>query len=92
MDYYDHVFESKQGVSAGDILSDLPPSLKHELEYAVVVPQLRKIPMFEEIADTVEGDYFLKLCVKKLALRVAIPGEFIVEEGDTGELMYLITR
>ncbi len=84
--YYDHIWESRMGQDEGQMLSDLPESLRVEIALAMRRDLIEKVPFFRGASDALLRDVVM-------ALRPAayIPGSYIIREGEMGDCMYIVS-
>lgn len=74
-------FDSKQ------ILEDFPPELRTDVLMSIHRPLLIKVPFFQEVDEA-----FVKMVVNELSPHVCLAGDYIFQEGDDGDQMYLLTK
>lgn len=83
--YYDYVWETDGGAELGDILKELPRSLRHEVVYFHVAFILEKVPLF---AGFESG--FLASIINVLYPITVPPKDDIIRKGETSQDMYFI--
>jgi CRP-like cAMP-binding protein len=79
--YLHHSFDSKA------ILDALPPELRTDVLMSIHRPLLIKVPFFQEVDEA-----FVKMVVNELTPHVCLKGDYIFQEGDDGDQMYLLTK
>ena len=85
-DYYSYLWEKQRGVSATDILEDIPRSLSQEILMFLNREVVNRVELFKG-AD----ELFIRESVQLLRPRVFLPGEFIIRQGEYGDCMYFLT-
>lgn len=83
--YFSHA--ASNPMSADALLEDLPPTLRFRLMLLLHQDLIARVPVFQDLS----APHFVRL-VQKLIPVTFVPGEFIVEEGDIGDHMYVVRR
>lgn len=74
-------------MTSDTVLNDLPPTLRFRLLLLLHHDLIAAVPVFQELS----APHFVRL-VQKLIPVTYIPGEFIVDEGDRGDHMFVVRR
>jgi len=85
--YYTHLWEVKRGQDDVEVLHDLPQLLKTEVQLFLNRPIVEKVPFLKDASEKLIRDIVLNLTP-----RVAIPGEIIFRQGDSGAEVFFISR
>jgi hypothetical protein len=86
LDYYDYLFESRNAVDHS-VLEELPDSIQVRLSVAQNRGLIQKVPLFADCSTAC----VIRL-VQKLIPIIALPGEFIIVEGEEGAEMFLVYK
>jgi len=86
-DYYSYLWEKQRGVSATQILDDIPRSLSQEILLFLNREVVNRVELFKG-AD----ELFIREAVQLLRPRVFLPDEFIIRQGEYGDCMYFLTN
>jgi voltage-gated potassium channel len=86
LDYYDYLFESRNAVDHS-VLEELPDSIQVRLSVAQNRGLIQKVPLFADCSTAC----VIRL-VQKLVPIIALPGEFIIVEGEEGSEMFLVYK
>ena len=85
--YHEYLFESRMGYSEGDVLSELPDSIKSDVAMYLHRELLAKVPLFRDASENV-----MREIVLELRALVIPPRDFVFRAGDEGEEMYFIRK
>jgi hypothetical protein len=85
-DYYSYLWDRQRGVSATEILDDIPRSLSQEILMFLNRELVNKVDIFRG-ADEV----FIRESVQLLRPRIFLPGEYVIRQGEYGDCMYFLT-
>ena len=83
--YYSYLWQTRRGFDEEAVLSDLPPSLRADVEMHLRRDIVTKVPFFRG-AD----QQLTRAIVAQLKPCIAAPGELIIRKGDIGRSMYFI--
>lgn len=83
--YYTYLWQNRHGFDESQILRDLPPSLRRDIEIHLRRDIVAKVPVFRNADPRLIG-----LVVSELKPRIAMPGELVVQRGEVGDSMYFI--
>jgi len=86
-DYHSHLWRTRRGFNESEILADLPPSLRIEVEMHLRRDIVAKVPFFKDADSTM-----IRALVAQLKPRIAMAGEYIIRKGDIGESMFFIAN
>jgi len=86
-DTTDYQWHLHQSFDSNQILVDFPPELRTDVLMSIHRPLLIKVPFFQEVDEA-----FVKMVVNELSPHVCLAGDFIFQEGDDGDQMYLLTK
>lgn len=85
-DYYSYLWATQRGVTASDVLGDIPKSLSQEILLFLNRGMLDRVEIFKG-AD----ELFVRESVQLLKPRVFLPGEHVIRQGEYGDCMYFLT-
>jgi voltage-gated potassium channel len=85
--YHEYLFESRLGYSEGDVLAELPDSIKSDVAMHLHRELLAKVPLFRSASENV-----MREIVLELEALVVPPNDYVFRAGDEGEEMYFIRR
>jgi hypothetical protein len=86
LDYYDYLYESRNAVDHS-VLEELPDSIQVRLSVAQNRGLIQTVPLFADCSTAC----VIRL-VQKLVPLIALPGEFIIVEGEEGSEMFLVYK
>ena len=86
-EYYNYLWESRQGQREQQVLDDLPLSLKTEISLQINKDIIQKVDLFKNLSEK-----FIREVINELKPEVFIPGDYIVHKGDEGDGMYFISK
>jgi hypothetical protein len=87
VDYYTYVFESRNTLNESAVLADLPLYLRQEVVMYMNRDIIAKVPIFQGLEEQ-----FIASIVLKLKPRVGLPNSFVLQKGDIGREMFIITK
>lgn len=85
-DYYSYLWVKQRGVSATDILEDMPKSLSQEILMFLNREVVNRVELFKGA-----NELFIREAVQLLRPRVFLPDEHIIRQGEFGDCMYFLT-
>ncbi|HMP89775.1 MAG TPA: cyclic nucleotide-binding domain-containing protein [Kiritimatiellia bacterium] len=85
--YFSYLWQTRRGFDESTVLSELPTSLRMEVEMHLRRDIVTKVPFFRD-AD----QHLLRAIVARLQPCIAQPGEFIIRKGDMGDSMFFIAN
>lgn len=85
-DYYEHLWESRLGKDENEILSEIPDPLRTDLALYMRKDLITKVPFFRRASEELLRDI-----VMALKPRVFLPGTKIIEKGEAGTCMYIVS-
>jgi CRP-like cAMP-binding protein len=85
--YYQYVWSANEGVDVSETLHLLPDSLRSEVAVLLSSSMLERVSFFSR-ADPA----FLLSVASMLKPLIAVPGQYIVHEGDPGSEMFFVQR
>lgn len=85
--YYEYLWTTRRGYDEGQVLTDLPDSLKIQVSLHLCSGMIEKVPIFSGA-----GEDLIKQIVTKLRPGIFTPGDYIFREGEVGDSMYFISR
>ncbi len=85
--YYHYLWETRQGITDADFLSNLPRTLRLEISLYLNRDILEKVSLFKN-ADEV----FIHEVIEQLEFLVFLPGDFIIRQGELGDCMYFLCQ
>lgn len=83
--YYIYTWKKKLGYDESEIVSGLPAGLKREVSLQLKKEIVEKIPLFKNT-----DEHFLMDISLVLKPCIAIPGEYVVKENDSGNEMFFV--
>jgi len=86
-DTTDYQWNLHQSFDSSQVLSAFPPELRTDVLMSIHRPLLIKVPFFQEVDEA-----FVKMVVNELSPHVCLAGDYIFQEGDDGDQMYLLTK
>lgn len=86
-EYYEHLWESRMGHDEEAVLEDIPEPLKTDLALYMRHDLIRKVPF---LADTQET--LVRELVMALQPHVYLPDTYIIQKGETGSCMYIVSN
>jgi hypothetical protein len=87
--FYEYMWASNSTLGdESDVMEDLHSLLKLELAVATNLKLVRTIPLFRNISSP----NCLVAIVQNLRPRIAIPGEYILVEGDEADSMFILVK
>jgi len=85
--YYEYLWTSRRGYDEGQVLSELPDSLKIQVSLHLCSSMIEKVPIFSGASEDL-----IKQIVAKLKSAIFTPGDYVFREGEIGDSMYFISR
>lgn len=85
--YYEYLWERHKGLNEGDLLRDLPESLRLEIMLHLARDVLEHVPLFQHSSGVLRNALLTALKPVTYA-----PGNLLVREGEVGKAMVFITR
>ena len=85
--YYEYVWDRHQGLEIEYLFNDLPKPLRLEVLYKLTEDIIEKVPMFK-----LSSPILRKILLNELKMHTFTPGDLIVNEGEPGEEIYLISK
>ena len=85
--YYSYLFTSMRGLDESDVMTSMPTSLRRQLSIALNRKLFLKVPLFKYC----DAHCILAL-VERLRPTMALPGDYIIREGEVGTALYLVSR
>jgi voltage-gated potassium channel len=85
-DYYSYLWTKQRGVSAMEVLDEIPRSLGQEILMFLNRDLLNRSEIFQG-AD----DLFIRESVQLLRPCVFLPDEYVIRQGEYGDCMYFLT-
>jgi voltage-gated potassium channel len=85
-DYYSYLWEKQRGISASNVLDDIPRGLSQEILMFLNREVVNRVDLFRG-AD----ELFLRESVQLLRPMVFLPGEYIIRQGEYGDCMFFLT-
>jgi voltage-gated potassium channel len=86
-DYYLYVWKKRLGFDEEDFLKGLPAGLQREVSLQLKKDLVEKFPLFQSMDKNFQFEIALRL--KPV---VAVPGEIIFKEGDSGNEMFFVVK
>lgn len=86
-DYYLYVWKKRLGFEEVDFLKGLPAGLQREVSLQLKKDLVEKFPLFQSIDKNFQFE--LALLLQPV---IAIPGEIIFKEGDSGNEMFFVVK
>ncbi len=85
--FYLHLLEKNLSDRDEEVIKDLPQSLKQELQVFMQMKLIRELSLFadQELAP-------LKAIARKLEQQFYSPGEFLIQEGEIGKEMFILSH
>eukprot|EP01050_Picozoa_sp_SAG11_P008142 SAG11_NODE_703_length_7658_cov_12.066411_6_plen_533_part_00 len=87
--FYEHRWQSTQGIDDEEFFQDLPKTLRYEIFMDLNKRLLTAVPFFAPLMHRPE---FLRRLVLIMTADSFLPGNTLVDEGDLGNEMFLIGR
>lgn len=84
--YYKYMWETHKSTTTRSVLDELPHTLSQEIALVLNKNIIEKVPFFHD-ADEI----FLREIIQEMELRVFLPGDFIIRQGEYGESMYFLS-
>ncbi len=85
--YYSYLWESRKGYDEGEVLSDLPASLKIRVALQLNREIIERVPLFSGASDDM-----ITQIVMNLRPVVYTPGDYVFRKGEVGHNMYFISK
>ena len=87
-DFYIHHMDSRHSqITEGQLMADLPPTLKVRLSLMLKRSIMLRVPFFAQF----HVDVFIQL-VQMLEAETFLPGEYVIEAGSQTTVLYFIER
>ena len=83
--YFIMLWELQRGIDEHDILNSLPPSLHESITSHLYEKCILNINLFENCNPD-----FIRSLIAKLEQQIYLKGDYIVRDGDMGDLMFII--
>jgi hypothetical protein len=87
LSYYNYIWDNRLDHNENDVISDLPDSLKLEVELFLRQPLISKVPLFQKASSDFRNDI-----VHFLNIHVYMPGDTVVKKGDPAHSMYFVSK
>ena len=84
--YYNYLWETRQGITNVDFMLTLPQTLRLEISLYLNRGILEKVSLFKG-ADEV----FIHEVIEELEPLVFLPGDFVIRQGEFGDCMYFLS-
>lgn len=84
--YYKYMWETHKSTTTRSILDELPHTLSEEIALVLNKNIIEKVPFFHDA-----GEIFIREIIQEMELRVFLPGDFIIRQGEYGESMYFLS-
>eukprot|EP00002_Diphylleia_rotans_P032087 TRINITY_DN6709_c0_g1_i5.p1 TRINITY_DN6709_c0_g1~~TRINITY_DN6709_c0_g1_i5.p1 ORF type:complete len:595 (+),score=101.23 TRINITY_DN6709_c0_g1_i5:92-1876(+) len=88
LSYYQVLWARSRGIDESKIVQDLPSSLRAAIAMYLNRPLLKKCPLFKDC--TTPG--FINSVVVHLSPVVALPGEYVIRQGEIGREMFFVRK
>lgn len=87
--YFDYLHSCNYDQKIGEdlILQHLPDSLRMRIKVSVSIKSINRIPLFRDCASVCKI-----ALIQRLRPKVAVPGEYLITQGEVGTLMFIIKR
>ena len=86
-DYYNHIWQSRLGRDEAKMLSDMPWSLRTEVNLFLNREIIQKVPLFRDA-----GENLIRELASSLQPAVFMPEDLIIKKGEIGDRMYFVSK
>jgi len=83
--YYYYLWETRKGVPGQSLLENMPHTLKEEILLFLNRSIIEKVTIFKNT-----NELFLREIVQLLELKVFLPNDYIIRQGELGDCMYFL--
>lgn len=84
--YYRYLWKTHKSTTMTSLLDELPDTLRVDVSLFINKNLLEKVPYFSEA-----NDLFIREIIQVMELHVYLPGDYIIRQGEYGELMYFLS-
>jgi len=85
--YYNYLWETRQGITNVNLKSTLPRTLRLEISLFLNREILDKVSLFKNTDEV-----FISEVIEELEPLVFLPGDFIIRQGEWGDCMYFLSK
>ena len=84
--YYNYLWETRQGITNVDFMLTLPHTLRLEISLYLNKGILEKVTLFRGMDEV-----FIHEVIQELEPLVFLPGDFVIRQGEFGDCMYFLS-
>jgi len=85
--YFEHMYHTNKDITGQRLFDTLNPTVRYEIAEHLHREMVKNAPLFQACHP-----FFIKDIVTRLRAEVYMKGENIIEEGDTGQEMFFVSR